>query len=69
MNPGDAFVNENSSFSISYSLDQFTRTRIDFASEQKIAGSDVAIGKLLIGYSLRLPSGTPLNVAVGIGTG
>ena len=77
VNPGDAFrasfglglgLNENSSFSISYSLDQFTRTRIETASEQKIAGSDVTIGKLLIGYSLRLPSGTPLNLAVGIGT-
>ena len=77
VNPGDAYrasfglglgLNENSSFSISYSLDQFTRTRIETASQPSIAGSDVTIGKLLIGYSLRLHDGTPLNLAVGIGT-
>ncbi len=77
VDPGDAFrasfglglgLNENSSFSISYSLDQFTRTRIETASSPSIAGSDVTIGKLLIGYSLRTPNGTPLNLAVGIGT-
>ena len=77
VDPGDAYrasfglglgLNENSSFSISYSLDQFTRTRIETASNSSIAGSDVTIGKLLLGYSLRLNNGTPLNLAVGIGT-
>ena len=77
VDPGDAYrasfglglgLNENSSFSISYSLDQFTRTRIETASNSSIAGSDVTIGKLLLGYSLRLNDGTPLNLAVGIGT-
>ena len=77
VDPGDAYrasfglgmgLNESSSFSISYSLDQFTRTRIETASNPSIAGSDVTIGKLLIGYSLRLNNGTPLNLAVGIGT-
>jgi len=77
VDPGDAYrasfglgigLNERSSFSISYSLDQFTRTRIETASNPSIAGSDVTIGKLLLGYSLRLNDGTPLNLAVGIGT-
>lgn len=77
VNPGDAFrasfglglgLNEHSSFSISYSLDQFTRTRIETAADPLIAGSDVTVGKLTIGYSLALPSGRPLNLAVGIGT-
>lgn len=77
VDPGDAFrasfglglgLNENSSFSISYQLDQFTRTRIETAVDPSIAGSDVTIGKLLIGYSLRLSDGPPLNLAVGIGT-
>ena len=61
-------MNENASFSISYQLDQFTRTRIETASEPEILGSDVTIGKLLLGYSLRMPDGAPLNLSVGIGT-
>lgn len=77
VDPGDAYrasfglglgLNETSSFSISYSMDQFTKTRIETAIDPKIAGSDVTVGKLLIGYSLRLPDGAPLNIAVGIGT-
>lgn len=77
VDPGDAFrasfglglgLNENSSLSISYALDQFTRTRIETAANPSIAGSDVTIGKLLIGYSLKLNDGPPLNLAIGIGT-
>ena len=77
VDPGDAYrlsfglglgLNESSSFSISYSLDQFTKTRIQTAVGRKIAGSDVTVGKLNLGYSLRLSDGTPLNLAVGIGT-
>ena len=77
VDPGDAYrmsfglglgLNENSSFSISYALDQFTKTRIQTAVDRRIAGSDVTVGKLMIGYSLRLSDGTPLNLAVGIGT-
>ncbi|MCP4336153.1 MAG: transporter, partial [Gammaproteobacteria bacterium] len=77
VDPGDAYrmsfglglgLNETSSFSISYSLDQFTKTRIQTAIDPKIAGSDVTVGRLNIGYSLRLSDGTPLNLAVGIGT-
>lgn len=77
VDPGDAIrasfglglgLNENSSFSISYQLDQFTRTRIETAGVSSIAGSDVTVGKLLIGYSLRMADGPPLNLAVGIGT-
>ncbi len=77
VDPGDAIrlsfgigfgLNERSSFSLSYSLDQFTKSRIETAVNQEIDGSDVTIGKMLIGYSLRLASGLPLNLAVGIGT-
>lgn len=77
IDPGDAFrasfglglgLNESSSFSISYQIDQFTKTRIQTAAEPEIAGSDVTIGKLLIGYSLRINNGPPFNIAVGIGT-
>lgn len=77
VDPGDAWrmslgiglgLNDRASFSISYQLDQFTKTWIETAGEQSIAGSDVTIGKLLIGYSMRLPSGNPLNLAIGIGT-
>ncbi len=77
VDPGDAYrlsfglglgLNESSSFSISYQLDQFTKTWIETAATPEIAGSDVTIGKLLIGYSLRLPDGAPLNLAVGVGT-
>ena len=76
VDPGDAIrasfgigigLNEYSSLSISYQLDQFTRTTIATAVDPEIAGSDVTIGKLLIGYSLRTPDGPPLNLAVGIG--
>ena len=77
VDPGDAIrtsfglglgLNERSSFSVSYQLDQFTKSTIETAISPEIDGSDVTIGKLLIGYSLRLPSGAPLNLAVGIGT-
>lgn len=60
-------LNDQSSFSISYQLDFFDETTIENASRSKIVGSDVTIGKLIIGYSLRLPGGSPLNLAVGIG--
>ena len=77
VDPGDAFrlsfglglgLNDRSSFSISYQVDQYTKTWIETARDGEIAGSDVTVGKLLIGYSLRLPGGAPLNLAVGIGT-
>jgi len=77
VDPGDAIrtsfgiglgLNERSSLSISYSLDQFTKSRIETAANPEIDGSDVTIGKLLLGYSLRLANGVPLNLAVGIGT-
>ena len=77
VDPGDAIrtsfgiglgLNERSSLSISYSLDQFTKSRIETAANPEIEGSDVTIGKLLLGYSLRLANGVPLNLAVGIGT-
>ncbi|MCK6371516.1 MAG: transporter, partial [Gammaproteobacteria bacterium] len=76
VDPGDAFrfnfgmgfsLNDRSSFSLSYSLDIFDETEIELAAEQEIAGSDVTVGRLLIGYSLRLPNGSPLNLSIGIG--
>jgi hypothetical protein len=76
VDPGDALrfnfgmgvsLNDRSSFSISYSLDVFDETEIELAAEPEIAGSDVTVGKFLIGYSLRLPNGSPLNLSIGIG--
>jgi hypothetical protein len=76
VDPGDALrfnfgmgfsLNDRSSFSLSYSLDVFDKTEIEFAREKKVAGSDVTVGKFLIGYSLRLPTGSPLNLSIGIG--
>jgi hypothetical protein len=77
VDPGDAVrlnfglglgLNDRSSFSVSYQLDRFSKTFIETASVQDIIGSDVTVGKLLVGYSLKLPSGAPLNLAIGIGT-
>ncbi len=77
VDPGDATrinfglglgLNDRSSLSISYSLDRFSKTFIETAPTQEIIGSDVTVGKLLVGYSLRTPKGLPLNLAVGIGT-
>ncbi len=77
VDPGDALrmsfglglgLNDRSSFSVSYQLDQFSKTTIQTAINPEIDGSDVTIGKLLVGYSLKLPGGAPLNLTVGIGT-
>lgn len=77
VDPGDAYrgsfglglgLNERSSFSLSYSLDKFTKSWIETADRQEIDGSDVTVGKLMIGYSLRFDNGVPFNLAVGIGT-
>lgn len=77
VDPGDALrlsfglglgLNDRSSFSISYQLDQFSKTFIETAATQEIIGSDVTVGKLLVGYSLRLANGTPLNLAFSVGT-
>jgi len=78
VDPGDAIrlnfgmgigLNEISSISFSYALDRFSHTRISGAAESKVLGSDVTIGKFLIGYSLKLgEKGLPLNIAFGIGT-
>lgn len=76
VDPGDAWrmnfgmgigLNDRSSLSLSYSLDLFDETWIETAATQDIAGSDVTVGRLLIGYSLRTGGGMPLNLAVGIG--
>lgn len=76
VDPGDAIrfnfgmgvsLNDRSSFSLSYALDVFDETEIELAAEPEVAGSDVTVGKFLIGYSLRLPSGSPLNLSIGIG--
>ncbi len=76
VDPGDAVrfnvgmgfsLNERSSFSLSYSLDIYDETTIELAAVPKIAGSDVTVGKFLIGYSLNLGKGQPFNLAIGIG--
>jgi hypothetical protein len=76
VDPGDAIrlnfgmgasLNDRSSFSLSYQLDKFSETRIELAPVPDIQGSDVTVGRLLVGYSLRMGSGAPLNVSVGIG--
>jgi hypothetical protein len=83
VDPGDAVrfnfgmglgLNERSSFSVSYSLDMYNRTEVQFRDPQtqfllrsKIEGSNVTVGKLLFGYSLRMPGGAPLSLSVGIG--
>lgn len=76
VDPGDAIrmsfglglgLNDRSSLSISYQLDRFSKTTIETAAVPEIAGSDVTVGKLLVGYSMRLPGGNPLNLAFGIG--
>lgn len=74
VDPGDALrfnfgmgigLNEASSISFSYALDLFSETEI---AGRKIIGSDVTVGKFLVGYSFSLGDGPPLNLAVGIGT-
>ena len=76
VDPGDAIrmnfgmglgLNDRSSLSLSYSLDSFSETRIENSVTKKIAGSDVTVGRLLLGFSLRTKKGTPLNLAIGIG--
>ncbi|MDJ0927624.1 MAG: hypothetical protein QNJ73_08240 [Gammaproteobacteria bacterium] len=76
VDPGDAWrfnfgmgigLNDQSSFSISYQLDLFNETTIENARPQKVVGSDATIGKLIVGYSVRLPGGAPFNLAIGIG--
>jgi hypothetical protein len=76
VDPGDAWrfnfgmgigLNDQSSFSLSYQLDFFGETSIGNARPQTVVGSDVTIGKLIIGYSIKLPGGAPLNLAIGIG--
>jgi hypothetical protein len=76
VDPGDALrlnfgmgasLNDRSSYSISYSLDIFSETDIQYATPSEVQGSDVTVGKFLIGYSLRLPGGSPLNLSIGIG--
>ncbi len=77
VDPGDAWrfnfgagigLNDQSSLSFSYSLDKFSETTIENAQPQNVIGSDVTVGKFVVGYSVRLPGGAPFNLAVGIGT-
>jgi hypothetical protein len=77
VDPGDAVrlsfglglgLNDRSSLSIGYQLDRFSKTFIETAAVQNVIGSDVTVGRLLVGYSLKMPSGAPLNLSIGIGT-
>jgi len=75
VDPGDAIrfnfgmgigLNEMSSISFSYALDRFNETRI---GGQKLIGSDVTVGKFLLGYSVKVGRNKiPVNLAIGIGT-
>ena len=76
VDPGDAIrlnfgmglgLNDRASMSFSYSLDSFSETSIENSVTKKIAGSDVTIGRLVMGFSLRTKNGLPLNLAIGIG--
>jgi hypothetical protein len=60
-------LNDRASLSFSYSLDSFSKTYIENSATQKIVGSDVTIGRFIVGFSLRTKKGLPLNLAIGIG--
>ena len=78
VDPGDAIrfnfgmgigLNELSSISLSYALDLFDETEIELVPGRKVVGSDVTVGKFLLGYSFRTsPNAVPINLAIGIGT-
>jgi hypothetical protein len=61
-------LNDRSSLSLSYSLDLYERTRIANEKPPDVVGSDATVGRFIIGYSLKTPGGTPLNLSVAIGT-
>jgi len=42
-------LNDRSSLSLSYSRDRFSRTAIETAAEQEIAGSAATVGKVMVG--------------------
>lgn len=71
--PGDAVgmtfgmgfnINERSSFNLGYSHRHFFSTRVN---HDKIGGSTLDIGQLLLGYAFRYTPKTNFNLSVGIG--
>ncbi|MEO8224564.1 MAG: transporter [Gammaproteobacteria bacterium] len=76
VNPGDAIrfsvgmgfgLNDRASFSLGYSLDIYSKTTVSGFQSPTLNGSDFTVGKLTIGYSLKLGNGQPFNLAIGIG--
>lgn len=74
INPGDAVgltfgmgfaVNNRSSFNLGYSHRHFFNT---YVSGDKIGGSALDIGQLLLGYSFKYSKRTNYNLSVGVGT-
>ncbi len=58
-------VNNRTSFNLGYSHRHFFNTKID---GDKIGGSALDIGQLLLGYSFRYSKQTNYNLSVGVGT-
>lgn len=58
-------LNERTSFNISYSHKHVLKSKIN---NEKVKGSDLDIGQLLIGYSFRYSQTTNFNLSLGIGT-
>ncbi len=73
IDPGDALrfsvgmgygINEKSSFSLGYEHSVIMRSR---QNGQDIAGTDLQIGSLLLGWSYRISEKTSYNLTIGIG--
>lgn len=73
VNPGDSAgisfglglsLNERASMSISYSHKHVLKSKID---DEKIAGSELDIGQLIIGYSFRYSPQTNINLSLAVG--
>lgn len=73
IDPGDAVgitfgmgfsINERSSFNLGYSHRHFFNSRVN---NNKISGSSLDIGQLLLGYSFKYSQQTNFNLSVGIG--
>ncbi|MBT8422608.1 MAG: hypothetical protein KJP03_05785, partial [Gammaproteobacteria bacterium] len=73
VDPGDAIrlnfgmgigLNEMSSISFSYALDRYTETTIEHPTPRKVVGSDITVGKFIVGYSVKVGrKAWPVNLA------
>ena len=73
VNPGDSAglsfglglsLNERTSMSLSYSHKHVLKSKID---DEKLIGSELDIGQLIIGYSFRYSAQTNLNLSLAVG--